>query len=106
MIYNSREALPLCITLAGMVHPQPQTTVTVENDTAHEFTMGVIVPKQPKYTYTIFHLIKFCAAQNIVMENRDKEPGRLFLLSPICPCTTEQEEWSIWYKVSQRQHLY
>ena len=48
MFYNSREAIPLRITLEEMGHPQPQTPVTVDNSTAHGLTQGTMIPKKSK----------------------------------------------------------
>ena len=48
MFYNSREAIPLRITLAEMGHKQPPTTMTVDNSTAHGLTEGAMIPKRSK----------------------------------------------------------
>ena len=58
MFYNSREAIPLRITLEEMGHPQPQTPITVDNSTAHGITQDTMVPKRSKAMDTRFHWLR------------------------------------------------
>jgi hypothetical protein len=46
MFYNTREAIPLRVTLEEMGHPQPATNVTVDNSTAPSLTQGTMVAKK------------------------------------------------------------
>ena len=48
MFYNSREAIPMQITLEEMGHLQPPTNVSVDNSTAHGLTQGTMIPKKSK----------------------------------------------------------
>ena len=58
MFYNSREAIPLRVTLEEMGHPQPATQITVDNQTAHGLTKGTMVPKRSKATDMQFHWLR------------------------------------------------
>ena len=63
MFYNSREAIPLRITLEEMGHPQPQTPITVDNSTAYGLTRGTMVPKRSKAMDMRFHWLRCREAQ-------------------------------------------
>lgn len=63
MFYNSREAIPLRITLEEMGHPQPQTPITVDNSTAYGLTQGTMVPKRSKAMDMRFHWLRCREAQ-------------------------------------------
>ena len=63
MFYNSREAIPLRITLAEMGHKQPPTTMTVDNSTAHGLTEGAMIPKRSKAMDMRFHWLRCRNAQ-------------------------------------------
>eukprot|EP00957_Ditylum_brightwellii_P153034 11649358-Ditylum_brightwellii.AAC.1 len=45
LFYNAREAVPLCITLKEMGHPQPKLPLVPDNSTAHGLTQGTMIPK-------------------------------------------------------------
>ena len=58
MFYNSREAIPLRITLEEMGHRQPPTPVTIDNSTAHGLTEGSMIPKRSKAMDMRFHWLR------------------------------------------------
>ena len=63
MFYNSREALPLRVTLEEMGHPQLATPITVDNSTAHGLTEGSMIPKRSKAMDMRFHWLSCREAQ-------------------------------------------
>eukprot|EP00957_Ditylum_brightwellii_P137827 10507969-Ditylum_brightwellii.AAC.1 len=58
LFYNAREAVPLCITLEEMGHPQPPTPLITNNNTAHGLTTGTMMPKRSKAIDMRFHWLK------------------------------------------------
>ena len=58
MFYNSREAIPMQITLEEMGHLQPPTNVSVDNSTAHGLTQVTMIPKKFKAIDMRFHWLK------------------------------------------------
>ena len=63
MFYNSREAIPLRVTLEEMGHPQPATRITVDNQTACGLTKCTMVPKKSKAMDMRFHWLRCREAQ-------------------------------------------
>lgn len=66
MFYNTREAIPLRVTLEEMGHPQPKTPIVVDNSTAHGLTDGTMVPKRSKAMDMRFHWLRCREAQDQV----------------------------------------
>ena len=58
MFYNSREAIPLRVTLEEMGHPQPATRITVDNQNACGLTKGTMMPKKSKAMDMRFHWLR------------------------------------------------
>ena len=56
--YNAKEALPFCVTLQEMNHPQPSTPVEVDNETAIGFLTGTTKQKHSKAIDMRFYWIK------------------------------------------------
>jgi hypothetical protein len=55
---NAQEAIPICMTITKMGHPQPSTPIQVNNSPATEFANGNTKQKQLKAIYTHFYWIK------------------------------------------------
>ena len=64
MFYNSREAIPLRITVEEMGHRQPPTPVTIDNSTAHGLTEGSMIPKRSKAMDMRFHWLRCREGRN------------------------------------------
>eukprot|EP00957_Ditylum_brightwellii_P207535 15353414-Ditylum_brightwellii.AAC.1 len=59
LFYNIREAVPLCITLEEMGHPQAPTPLITDNNTAHR----TMTPKRSKAINMRFHWLRCREAQ-------------------------------------------
>ena len=64
IFYNPCKAIPLCITLEEMGHPQPPTNITVDNSMAYQLTQGTMIAKKSKAMDMQFHWLKFREAQD------------------------------------------
>ena len=64
LFYNFKQAVPLRVVMEEMVHPQPRTPVTTDNNTAHGLIMETMVPKASKAMYMRFNWLKCRRAQD------------------------------------------
>eukprot|EP00957_Ditylum_brightwellii_P050080 3795954-Ditylum_brightwellii.AAC.1 len=58
LFYMSRETIPLRVTMEELEHPQPPTTITRDNNTAHGLTTSKMAVKQSKVVDMQFHWLK------------------------------------------------
>eukprot|EP00957_Ditylum_brightwellii_P024200 1825245-Ditylum_brightwellii.AAC.1 len=63
LFYNAREAVPICVTLEEMGHPQPPTPLITDNNTVHGLTTGTMMPKRSKAVDMCFHWLKYREVQ-------------------------------------------
>ena len=54
---NGKQALPFCVTLEDLKHPQSPTHIQVDNSTEDGFTNGTVKFKLTKAIDTLFHCI-------------------------------------------------
>jgi hypothetical protein len=64
LYYGCKLAIPICMTLKEMGHPQlKRTMLTTNNITAQGLTMGTMTPNASKSMDQCFHWLKCCSAQ-------------------------------------------
>ena len=62
--YNCKAAIPLCLTLEEMEHPQPKTPVTSDNTSALSLTKKMMTPKSAKSYEMRLNFLKYRQAHH------------------------------------------